>query len=260
MNRIRLVTFDALHTTITPRRPIHVQYSEVFEPYVGILPPERIKQSFKSALKAVQNEDQTYEQGAENWWRDVIRRTAIEAGANPSVLDKNLSTIVKILMRRFSSSEGYGAFEDAIPTIQRLDHLGVKTAVISNGDSRIRAVLKDLSFPEYMSPIILSEEEGVSKPSPEIFMKTLKFLNRGVDQDDIVLPSECLHVGDELVCDYHGAMGAGMNALLLRRLGIAGEHENKEHDEDLREVQIINSLDEVQKWVEQRNTLVSNQK
>ena len=44
---IRLVTFDALHTLITPRKPIHLQYSEVFSPYLGTLPPDAIARSFK---------------------------------------------------------------------------------------------------------------------------------------------------------------------------------------------------------------------
>jgi hypothetical protein len=44
---IRLVTFDALHTLITPRKPIHVQYAEVFSPYLGTLPPDAIARSFK---------------------------------------------------------------------------------------------------------------------------------------------------------------------------------------------------------------------
>src|SRR5437899_12520419 len=44
---IRLVTFDALHTLITPRKPIHVQYSEVFSSYLGTLPPDAIARSFK---------------------------------------------------------------------------------------------------------------------------------------------------------------------------------------------------------------------
>lgn len=48
MPRIRLVTFDVLHTLIVPRRPIHVQYSEVFHPYLGPLEPDAIKTSFKS--------------------------------------------------------------------------------------------------------------------------------------------------------------------------------------------------------------------
>ena len=44
---IRLVTVDALHTLITPRKPIHVQYAEEFRPYLGRLPPKAIARSFK---------------------------------------------------------------------------------------------------------------------------------------------------------------------------------------------------------------------
>lgn len=50
LHRIRLVTFDALHTIITPRLPINVQYSAVFEPYLGALDPEAIKRSFKTGM------------------------------------------------------------------------------------------------------------------------------------------------------------------------------------------------------------------
>jgi len=48
--RIRLVTFDVLHTLITPKQPIHVQYAEVFRPYWGQLDPEVIKSSFKIGM------------------------------------------------------------------------------------------------------------------------------------------------------------------------------------------------------------------
>jgi hypothetical protein len=44
---IRFVTFDALYTLITPRKPIYVQYSEAFSPYLGPLPPDAIARSFK---------------------------------------------------------------------------------------------------------------------------------------------------------------------------------------------------------------------
>jgi hypothetical protein len=47
---IRLVTFDALHTLITPRKPIHVQYAEEFRPYLGRLPPKAIARSFKPGV------------------------------------------------------------------------------------------------------------------------------------------------------------------------------------------------------------------
>ena len=46
--RIRFVTFDILHTLITPRAPIHVQYAEVYKPFLGPLSPEDIRKSFKT--------------------------------------------------------------------------------------------------------------------------------------------------------------------------------------------------------------------
>ena len=50
--------------------------------------------------------------------------------------------------------------------------------------------------------------------------------------------------------DYRGAESTGMNALLLRRP--AGEHENENIDEDLRAVNVIDTLDKVLSWVGRR--------
>jgi hypothetical protein len=50
MRSIKLVLFDALHTIITPRLPIHVQYAQALQPYVGQLEPLRIKSGFKKGI------------------------------------------------------------------------------------------------------------------------------------------------------------------------------------------------------------------
>ncbi|TFK44791.1 HAD-like domain-containing protein [Crucibulum laeve] len=198
LNAIRLVSFDALHTIITPRLPIHVQYSQVFAPYLGKLDPDALKSSFKVALKAVQVERPAYIQGAQEWWHEVIRRTGLGAGVNEQTLESSLSRIVPALMARFSSREGYKAFDDALPTIQCLQNeFNIRTAVVSNGDSRIRLVLNDLGFPASLNPIIVSEEEGCEKPSRELFMRTLERVNTDIRPP--IKPEEWLHVGDELV-------------------------------------------------------------
>lgn len=44
---IRLVLFDAFSTLLVPRLPVYVQYSQTFEPYLGTLEPEKLKESFK---------------------------------------------------------------------------------------------------------------------------------------------------------------------------------------------------------------------
>ncbi|KAK0461183.1 HAD-like domain-containing protein [Desarmillaria tabescens] len=206
---IRLVTFDALFTLINLREPVHVQYTRAFKPYLGELNPDA-----DTALAALQKERPAYDKGSNSWWSEVIRRTALGAKADSAALDKSLQDIVHALMHRFSSREGYKAYDDAIPLVEELHSRGIRTAVISNSDSRTRSVLKDLGFPNYLDPIILSEEEGIEKPSKEIFIRALDAVNRKTNPP--IKLKECLHVGDELECDYYGGRDAGMESLLVR--------------------------------------------
>ncbi|KAG0706103.1 HAD-like domain-containing protein [Suillus ampliporus] len=277
---IRLVTFDALHTLITPRLPIYVQYSQTFAPYLGDLEPGLLRQSFKvggslaltfhnsltsvpSALKQVQKDKPAYQgdSGAEGWWSEVIKRTAIGAGANPQgsstqsirgtlnnnlliAVDSSLPQIVPNLMERFSSREGYKLFDDSLPVLRQLRNMNICTALISNTDTRTRSVLKDLDIAQYLDPILLSEEAGIEKPDAKIFR--LAFSTQSVPME----LQEGVHVGDELESDYHGARAAGMHALLLRRPGSKGDGEHKKEGENLRGVQVVNDLWGVLKWVE----------
>ncbi|KAJ7446154.1 HAD-like domain-containing protein [Mycena galericulata] len=215
--KIRLVTFDLLHTLIAPRYPIHVQYARVFEPYLGPLDPESLRRSFGIALRQLQAEKPVYGDDPTSWWSAVIKRTALGAGADEKVVNASLSAIVPRLMASFSTKEGYKPFDDSLPVLHALHNdLGVQIAVVSNADSRMLSVLPDLAFPKYLSPILLSENEGVEKPAPEIFLRALTRVNAKLETP--ITPSECLHVGDELECDYNGARNAGMNSLLLERL------------------------------------------
>lgn len=52
------------------------------------------------------------------------------------------------------------------------------------------------------------------------------------------------------ISDYIGAKQAGLNAMLIRRLGPEGEGESKEPDERLDGLHVIHSLGEVLGWTE----------
>ncbi|KAG6842173.1 hypothetical protein C0991_001666 [Blastosporella zonata] len=250
---IRLVTFDALYTVIVPRHPIHVQYSQVFEPYIGVLDPASLKESFRIAFRSMEREHPVYDKGSLAWWSQVIRRTALGAGADEKALDASLHQIVPRLLDRFSSREGYRAFDDAISVAQSLRELNIQTAVVSNADSRIRSVLRDLNFPSSLNPIILSEEEGVEKPSPEIYRRALSAVNSELNQDNPITPDQCLHVGDELEADYDGARAAGMKAILLRRVGPDSEQAHKKTPKLRDDVTVVEDLHAVAKWVANYN-------
>lgn len=242
---IRLVLFDAFSTLLVPRLPVYVQYSQTFEPYLGVLEPDKLKRSFKIALKQLQEEKPAYQHGAEGWWGEVIRRTAIGAGADPSAVETSLDKIVPRLLRRFSGKEGYRLFDDTNPCLQSLKAMNIKTGLVSNTDTRMRSVIEDLGISSFLEPVLLSEEQGVEKPSLQIFLRACELA--GVQRDEV------LHVGDELKADYYGAKACGLSALLVRRPGADGEAEMKEPDENLSEVEVVQSLTDVAEWVKRRN-------
>ena len=69
---------------------------------------------------------------------------------------------------------------------------------VTHGRPDVGKVLKDLSFPDSLQPVVLSEEEGIEKPSEQIFMRALDLVNGDLKMESI-RPEECLHIGDELI-------------------------------------------------------------
>ncbi|KDQ21732.1 hypothetical protein BOTBODRAFT_26159 [Botryobasidium botryosum FD-172 SS1] len=244
MPRPALVLFDALHTLVTPRAPIAVQYAQTFSPYFCVA-PEAIRASFQSALKEVQTSSPVYghTKGVDGWWTEVIRKTAVGAGANPLVVEEALPEVVPRLMKRFSSKEGYKLFDDVIPSLHALREIGLRTGLVSNADIRMRNVLADLGALDFMDPCVLSELEGIEKPDTRIWDKALERSAVWKSRSEVV------HVGDELEADYRGAERAGLVAVLLRREGVAGDREVKEAAEDLTGVRVVKDLHEVVCWI-----------
>jgi FMN phosphatase YigB (HAD superfamily) len=76
---------------------------------------------------------------------------------------------------------------------------GLKVIPVTHGGPGVGKVLKDLSFPDSLQPIVLSEEEGIEKPSKQIFMQAVELVNRELRAESIIRPEECLHIGDELI-------------------------------------------------------------
>ena len=93
------------------------------------------------------------------------------------------------------------------PALRDLRESGYRLAVISNADGRIREVIRDAGLQELVEFVIDSEEEGVEKPQPEIFLRACDRLE--------VEPAASLYVGDLYPVDVLGAQGAGLRAVLL---------------------------------------------
>lgn len=86
-----------------------------------------------------------------------------------------------------------------------------RLALLSNFDDgpTARRVLAEAGLDHLFEVTVISAEEGIRKPSREIFARACARLGAP--------PSACLYVGDTFVEDIEGATGAGLSALWISR-------------------------------------------
>jgi putative hydrolase of the HAD superfamily len=99
------------------------------------------------------------------------------------------------------------------PLLGRLRLLGTRTAVVSNWDVSLWAILSELGLGGLFDEVVVSAEAGVTKPGKDIFELALQRLGSPA--------RKALFVGDSLETDVAGALGAGIRGVLLDRAGNA---------------------------------------
>lgn len=96
--------------------------------------------------------------------------------------------------------------------LRRLRDLGLRLAVVSNSDGRLRGLLDRLDLARWFDLVLDSHEEGIEKPDPGLFQIALERSH--------VLPDRAMHVGDLYHVDVVGARAAGLRAVLLDPAGL----------------------------------------
>lgn len=90
---------------------------------------------------------------------------------------------------------------------------GTRLGIISNGESyQQRKKLIVTGLTDRFSIITISEEIGLSKPNPKIFIEACRAAK--------VNPSDCWHIGDDLNADAQGSLSAGLHGVWLNRDGM----------------------------------------
>ncbi|XP_038691153.1 haloacid dehalogenase-like hydrolase domain-containing protein 3 isoform X2 [Tripterygium wilfordii] len=95
---------------------------------------------------------------------------------------------------------------EAEKVFKSLRNAGVKLAVVSNFDTRLRSVLRALNCEHWFDAVVVSAEVAAEKPNPTIFLKACELLG--------VNPEDAVHVGDDRRNDIWGARDAGCDAWL----------------------------------------------
>jgi HAD superfamily hydrolase (TIGR01549 family) len=124
-------------------------------------------------------------------------------------------------------------FDDVAPVLADLRRRGLAVGVISNTPVDATDLCDRLGLCSQLDFIVSSCLVGCEKPGRAIFEAALARAG--------VRPEQAVHVGDQPRSDALGAVGAGMQALLLDR------HRLLEHE---REYERIGSLVEVAAWID----------
>ena len=136
-----------------------------------------------------------------------FERTLLSLGAGPTIAAaaaKRMATLhMDSLARSVVCPSGRSALLAALARTHRL-------ALLSNFDdgATARRVLAEGDLARHFEVIVISEEEGLRKPSRAIFERTCARLGTA--------PSSCLYIGDTLIEDIEGSTAAGLKALWVR--------------------------------------------
>ncbi len=141
-------------------------------------------------------------------WRVMLRELA---DALPALAAADFETWFDRLYALFGTAAVWRLYDDAMPALEALRGAGVRVAVVSNWDLRLRRIASELGLDRLVEFAVISAECGARKPDRRIFDRALELAGSR--------PEETVHVGDLYDEDVVGARRAGIRAVLLDRAG-----------------------------------------
>jgi putative hydrolase of the HAD superfamily len=205
------VLLDAAGTLIRPRRPVGDTYAEIARRYGGDLRPDRLTTAFVEVFRKMPDLAFTWGSLPElrrlehEWWRTLVKGVVARSGGTAG----DFPVFFEALYEYYAGGQAWECFPEVPGVLDALRCRGCALAVVSNFDSRLPGILRDLGIRPQMDAVIYSSRAGSAKPDPSIFRKALEALGAA--------PDRAIHVGDNAGADLGGALGAGMSGLLIRR-------------------------------------------
>lgn len=204
----RAIFFDASGTLFHLTHGVGWHYREVALRLGADIGEAELNRAFRRAWKDAPPPEET--DGARpdddrGWWLALVGSVLDECGGVPE-LDR--AAYFAELWPEFTRPGVWELYPETREVLASL-HGRVRLGVVSNFDSRLRAILTQFGIAGFFDDLIISSEIGADKPSPRIFSAALALAG--------VSAEEALHVGDEPKADWQGAERAGIHAYRLLR-------------------------------------------
>jgi putative hydrolase of the HAD superfamily len=198
---VEAVLFDAADTLFTTRGSVGEIYGFVARQYGCTASFDEIQSAF---VRQFRHSGPLSTADEKRWWHDVVHRVFAEVG-----MVRDFNQFFEKVYDQFRDSRGWILYPETREILTLLAKRPLKLGVISNFDSRIYTVMRDLDILSFFQSVTISSEAGFAKPAPEIFHAAARSLQ--------LAPSRILLVGDSLRDDVLGARHAGMQSILIDR-------------------------------------------
>lgn len=189
---------DAVGTLVVPSQPMAQIYKEIGEKYGVEYSEAEILNRYRWAYGQPWGRSRLrYVDDGKPFWQYIVKSST---GCSDSQYFEEL-------YHYYATDKAWHLCDpDAESVFKALRNSGVKLAVVSNFDTRLRPVLRALNCDHWFDAVAVSAEVAAEKPNPTIFLKACELLG--------VKPEEVVHVGDDRRNDIWGARDAGCDAWL----------------------------------------------
>lgn len=189
---------DAVGTLVVPSQPMAQIYKQIGEKYGVEYSETEILSRYRRAYEQPWGRSRLrYVNDGRPFWQYIV---SCSTGCSDSQYFEELYNY-------YTTNKAWHLCDpNAEQVFKAIRKAGVKLAIVSNFDTRLRPLLRALDCDHWFDAVAVSAEVEAEKPNPTIFLKACELLG--------VKPEEAVHVGDDRRNDIWGARGAGCDAWL----------------------------------------------
>lgn len=189
---------DAVGTLVVPSQPMAQIYRQIGEKYGVEYSEAEILNRYRRAYEQPWGKSRLrYVNDGKPFWQYIVSSST---GCSDTQYFEELYNY-------YTTKKAWHLCDpDAERVFKALRTSGVKLAVVSNFDTRLRPLLRALNCDHWFDAVAVSAEVEAEKPNPTIFLKACELLG--------VKPEDAVHVGDDRRNDIWGARDAGCDAWL----------------------------------------------